>query len=208
MNTVRSFDELYGINPNYKRRSIDYEEYFAIMDLSKREKEKRIRLAQKLEYVFVFAMYLLGMYGDDSFIAEKIADKFKETLAEDIVLDEFLNAYIENLSKQFVETTRNNPNNIYYLSKDRAMFSAENESNSVMNYYDYVYAKEKGKTRKRWLTEGDNRVRETHTEVRYTTIPINDYFVVGESLMLFPKDTSMDADAEEIVNCRCVVEYI
>lgn len=208
MNTVRSFDELYGINPNYKRRSIDYEEYFAIMDLSKREKEKRIRLAQKLEYVFVFAMYLLGMYGDDSFIVEKIADKFKETLDEDIMLDEFLNAYIENLSKQFVETTRNNPNNIYYLSKDRAMFSAENEANSVMNYYDYVYAKENGKTRKRWLTEGDNRVRETHTEVRYTTIPINDYFVVGESLMLFPKDTSMDADAEEIVNCRCVVEYI
>ena len=208
MNTVRSFDELYGINPNYKRRSIDYEEYFAIMDLSKREKEKRIRLAQKLEYVFVFAMYLLGMYGDDLFTSKKIADKFKETLAEDVMVDEFLNAYIESLSKQFVETTRNNLNNIYYLSKDRAMFSAENEANSVMNYCDYVYAKENGKTRKRWLTEGDNRVRETHTEVRYATIPIDDYFVVGESLMLFPKDTSMDADAEEIVNCRCVVEYI
>lgn len=54
----------------------------------------------------------------------------------------------------------------------------------------------------------DQRVRKTHREVDGETIPIDEVFLVGESLMRFPKDTSLGASAEEIVNCRCVVKYI
>ncbi len=53
----------------------------------------------------------------------------------------------------------------------------------------------------------DKRTRDTHAEVDGTTLPIAEPFMVGDSFMLFPGDTSLDPSPEEIVNCRCHVEY-
>ena len=54
----------------------------------------------------------------------------------------------------------------------------------------------------------DERVRDTHAEIDGVTIPINDAFVVGNSLMDYPMDTSYGADLEEVINCRCGCIYI
>lgn len=35
-----------------------------------------------------------------------------------------------------------------------------------------------------------------------------DIFLVGTSMMMFPKDDSLGASAKEIINCRCSVKYI
>lgn len=53
----------------------------------------------------------------------------------------------------------------------------------------------------------DKKERETHLRVGRTIKPIEEPFVVGESLMQYPKDTSLGADSSEIVNCRCTIRY-
>lgn len=54
----------------------------------------------------------------------------------------------------------------------------------------------------------DERVRPHHSEVDEEVVGIYDLFTVGNSQMSYPLDTKHGADPEEIVNCRCVVEYL
>lgn len=63
---------------------------------------------------------------------------------------------------------------------------------------------------KRWVNAtdsalGDGRVRPTHLVANGQVQPIDGYFIVGGSLMLYPGDPSGDDD--EVINCRCVVVY-
>lgn len=91
--------------------------------------------------------------------------------------------------------------------EDRALSIAENESNSIFNRVEYDDAVDNGKTYKTWLTENDDRVRHTHRLLEMKTIPIDEPFVVGDSKMMFPRDTSMGASVREIVGCRCSLTY-
>jgi hypothetical protein len=60
-----------------------------------------------------------------------------------------------------------------------------------------------------WRTREDDKVRPTHflangQVVKGTITP----FVVGNSLLMYPGDTSLGADISEIAGCRCFVENI
>jgi hypothetical protein len=59
---------------------------------------------------------------------------------------------------------------------------------------------------KRWLTEGDNRVRPAHRMVTKGPIPLTAMFQVGPDLMLFPADPMGSPD--EVINCRCDLEIV
>ena len=62
---------------------------------------------------------------------------------------------------------------------------------------------------KEWETVGDDNVRDTHRETeRGGAIPVNQPFVVGNSLMMYPSDDSLGADFKEIVGCRCSAVYL
>ena len=65
-----------------------------------------------------------------------------------------------------------------------------------------------GKTKKRWKTFGDSRVRGTHRAAAGQTVPLDQPFIVGNSRLMFPCDSSLGASPAEIVNCRCTIEYI
>ena len=95
----------------------------------------------------------------------------------------------------------------YWTSRERAKIISANEANALKNYTEYREAKISGKTKKRWLTEQDDKVRLTHTLVDEKTVKIDGLFSVGGSLMRFPKDTMYDPAPEEIVNCRCSCVY-
>ena len=122
-------------------------------------------------------------------------------------IDKYLEDYISNFSEETVDVTLRHINEPFYLSDDRSLLIAESEANGVFNYQEFSEAVKAGKTRKRWITERDNKVRETHAEVNGIAIPINEPFVVGNSLMMFPKDTSLNAEMEQIANCRCTIKY-
>ena len=93
-----------------------------------------------------------------------------------------------------------------WLSRDRANLIALNDANWKWNNEEFFDAKEKYRT-KIWHTALDEKVRMTHIVMEGVEKPINEYFHVGASEMLFPLDTSRNASMSEIANCRCTVEY-
>lgn len=193
-------------------KSIPYDEYFDEMNLTKDQKRKRKEFAQKMEktILFIFSLFMI-MREYNRFNEERIIERLKEQyrdVAKDYVdIDRRFELYIDEISRDIIEATINNPNDEYYLSEDRAILISENEANTSLNYQEYSQAIKYGKIYKRWITENDSRVRETHKELHRKVMPIDDTFLVGNSLMLFPKDTSLGASSEEIVNCRCTIEY-
>lgn len=188
-------------------------------------------------YLFTFmeGKLLSGDYDVDS-IQIMFERRYSEALAEyGISFSKYpeIEKYVSAISKDMVDSTietfnkasnkaSNKPkqagnstsaNNDKLDSKksleiqNRAILVAENESNTVFNTIEYSDAVSRGYKYKTWITEGDSRVRATHTEVDGERIKIEEPFLVGNSQMMYPKDMSLGATAEEIVNCRCSVFY-
>lgn len=211
MISVRNFDEVNDLVTN--KRGIDFEEYFSTMELTKEEKEKRISLAKKLNEQFLVIVSLLFMaqkyeVTNYDFIANQFIEMYKDAIDGTITVDAYMESYIRQISQDVINSTLDNPDDPYYVSPDRAVFMAENESNTCWNHQEFEDAIEQGKTRKQWVDKRDRRERKTHLEVGGKIKPINEPFIVGDSLMDYPKDTKYGAEAKEIVNCRCTIKYL
>jgi len=65
-----------------------------------------------------------------------------------------------------------------------------------------------GNVLKIWSSTGDDRTREAHMELNGAEVAIDQPFdsPTGAQLM-FPGDTSLGAGGEDLINCRCTVEY-
>lgn len=205
-----TFDELNKLVG--KNRSEPYEIYFGEMDLTESEIKKRIALAEKLEENFLFAMALLfTMTQYNSVNYEQIRNKFEKSyfkaISGIILADDYIKQYIKNFSYDITDSTKAHADDMYYYSSDRAIFIAENESLICWNHQDFSDAIKSGKRRKQWTDVRDKKERETHLQVGRTVKPINEPFLVGNSLMQYPKDTSFGASSSEIVNCRCTIKY-
>lgn len=213
---MRNFDELNVFEDksdnkktNRATKSIDYERYFGEMDLSEDEKKKRIELAKKIEIVFLYYFTLLDDEKEidyENMIYEKIVELANEYTGQKQT-SAYVDKYARNLATMIIVATAANIDDEYYTSNDRAKFIAENEANNIGNYDLQIQAVKNGKNFKTWITQKDNKVRHTHIDVDGNTIGIFEEFTVGNSKMMFPKDTSLNADDKEIVNCRCVVHY-
>lgn len=207
---AREFDELNAPTPYIRSEPFDI--YFGDMDLTEEEKEKRIEVAEKLDELMLFLFALIALMTennaiDKNYIALQINNRYMEILQGYMGVDKYIEDYINQFSNTFIKTTFDGIDDSWYLSADRARFVAENESETVWNYDEYQQAIKSGKTRKQWVDIRDNKERKTHRKVGGTVIPIEDTFVVGDSLMRFPKDTYYGAEAKEIVNCRCTIKY-
>lgn len=199
---LRIFDELNG-----DRISIPYEEYFGEMEISDKEKEERKELAKEFEILFLFLLMAYKKEQSDEII-RILQEKYKE-ISILFIGTEKASSYIEEYSKQIIEdtirVTNENIKDPYYTSWDRAMFIAENEANSIANYRQQLEAIKSGKKYKTWVTMRDKKVRHTHEKIDSLRIPIFEAFQVGNSRMMFPKDSN--GEAKETINCRCVLEY-
>lgn len=206
----RKFDELNNIETE-KILSVPYKEYFEKMEISEEEKEKRIELAEKLEAVFVW-LFLLILSGDVSEVVLNTVtkEKIQEVIKEHFKLSDltaFYKDYAEKVASETVSVTLRNVGTDYFTSLERAMLIAENEANLLSNYEMQFEAVKNGFKFKTWITENDSRVRHTHKELHRAKIDILKPFVVGDSVMMFPKDFTLGASARETVNCRCVLKY-
>lgn len=218
--SVSSYDEL-NIRPN-NRRSEPYKEYFSKMSISDKEKQERIAFSEQMEEVVLYILALIETTiesgeSDQEYIQTQFYDKYLDVVLGYMLIDSYIKEYVLETSKQIIGTTfshivEKHPDSEqatddYYLSNDRAMFISECEANSILNYRQYSKAVKAGKTKKTWIDVGDKRERKTHLEVGEITIPINEPFSVGDSLLMFPTDHSLGASADEIVNCRCSIQY-
>lgn len=214
---VSSYDEL-NIRPN-NRRSEPYKEYFSKMSISDKEKQERIAFSEQMEEVVLYILALIETTiesgeSDQEYIQTQFYDKYLDVIVSYMLIDTYIKQYAFDVTKQIIDATferfsaeDKSITDDYYLSNDRAMFISECEANSILNYRQYSKAVKAGKTKKKWIDVGDKRERKTHLEVGETILPIDEPFSVGDSLLQFPKDTSLGASADEIVNCRCSIQY-
>ena len=203
---VRKIDEL-----NVVDTPISYEQYFGEMEISDKEKQDRIDLADEFEDFFTGLFLMLiddttdreehYRFADDGYcdIATRYMGK-KQTPS-------YINDYAAQVTMSIVDTTLDNMDQDWYLSEDRAKALAANEANAIGNYREQVQMIKNGYRFKEWRTMKDDRVRHTHVGVDNKKIGIFEHFDVGSSQMMFPKDTSLGAGPEEIVNCRCSLRY-
>lgn len=215
--SISSYDEL-TIRPN-NRRSEPYKEYFSKMSISDKENQERIAFSEQMEEVVLYILALIETTiesgeSDQEYIQTQFYDKYLDVIASYMLIDTYIKQYALDVTKQIIDATferfsaeDKSITDDYYLSNDRAMFISECEANSILNYRQYSKAVKAGKTKKKWIDVGDKRERKTHLEVGGTILPIDEPFSVGDSLLQFPKDTSLGASADEIVNCRCSIQY-
>ena len=115
------------------------------------------------------------------------------------------NKHSRELALWIAQTSVNGDSTPLY---DRLLNTVRTEVNEIGNLALLHAAFSSGRTKKRWKTFGDNRVRGTHREAAGQTVPLDKPFIVGNSRLMFPCDSSLGASPSEIVNCRCTVEYI
>lgn len=217
---VATFDELNKLVGT--KRSMVFEQYFGeISGLTDEQKKERIRLAYLFEEQFL--VILEDLYYDYPDIDPELIDRLRSsyivalesagllsmTALEGTDAELYLVRRASNFAVDAVASTYKNLGDPYTFSEDRAAFMAETESQICYNASDFFgeYEVPDGATHKTWVTMADNKVRDSHAEIDGETIPIDEPFLVGGSEMMFPCDESMGAGAEEIVNCRCVLEF-
>lgn len=209
---MRLFDEANNLSES---NILSIDDYFDEIDeLTEEEKEQRKKFAYDMEdaLLFIFALFLTMRdynYINEEYIKAQLQSRYIELVRKyGVDIDFDVSEYIKQFSQDTVETTLRNGDTPYFTSDDRAVLIAENESQNTFNRQDYIDAIKAGKTRKQWVDIRDKKERETHREVGGTIIPIEGYFLVGDSLLLFPHDYSMNPEAKETVNCRCGIRYI
>lgn len=192
---------------------VSYEQYFGEMEIPDKEKKDRAQLAKDMESAFLllFAMAVQEDENADS-CYQYIDDKYCQIATKYVgvkATPAYIAEHAARVTKSIVDTTLDNIEHGYYLSKDRAMLLAANESNSVGNYREQVEMVKQGYRFKTWRTMKDSRVRHTHIRLDEKKIGIFEHFDVGDAQMMFPRDTSLGADAfpDEIINCRCSLRY-
>jgi hypothetical protein len=106
------------------------------------------------------------------------------------------------------ETTSASLNSDYVFSDERARDIARTEVNGMCDLATLDGYYRAGYTHKRWESFHDEKVRKTHQKADGQIKPLAEPFEVGNSLLMFPHDTSLGATADETVNCRCVMKPI
>lgn len=209
---IRSFDELNQINAG--KRSIDYETYFGEMEITEQDKERRISLAERFEDEFLFILsylFTLQQYGqkiDWEDIRNRFETGYLEAIKRSVDADEYIKSYAKKFSYDVTDSTKDHESDPYYYSLDRSIWMAENEANTSLNHQGFSDALKAGKTKKKWIDIRDKKERETHRKVGGTVKEITEPFLVGNSMMMFPKDRdTFGAESKEIIGCRCSVKY-
>lgn len=188
------------------------DEYYSVMDIPEEKKEKRKEDAWELFDLFM--LFFLWFeeaeekgVPDTTYFLPRFQNELQEVVSSITEVDDYFISYIAILALGVYTTTQAHRGEKYYLSEDRAVNLALNESLSINNHLELEQAKKDGYTTKTWRTELDDKVRPTHAVMEGETIPIDSLFVVGNSLLEMPHDITHGADASEISGCRCWLEY-
>lgn len=214
-----------------RNQAIPFSKYFGDMSIDKKQKEDREKFAEQFTdgLLLLFSLFKINqaMENEDTEqLKEVLTSEYLALVSQYAEIDTYTRDYVTLMVSEIVKTTINNarPVNLdeinilgdepkedeedWYLSEDRAKFIAENEANAILNYADFLNAYREGKTKKIWIGIEDNRQRFSHYEVTGEMIDIDMPFEVGDSMMMYPKDISLGATPEEIVNCRCSIKYV
>ncbi len=197
------------LNVVEKPKILTIEKYFGEMPLTDEQKKKRIDMCEDFE---VFLLYIIEL-GEEldrmqlDILIGQLQMGFIEIANKHLDMTEAIIERINEDAMYIAETTKKNLDVPFFTSPDRARLVAENETQSLFNLSEFDRAKEQGFKFKEWLAMLDEKTRETHAMADGQKVDIDTPFIVGNSLMMFPTDTSLGAPPEEIINCRCIMRY-
>lgn len=177
------------------------------MNLPQNEIDERIEHAIKLYnlHLDTISYYKVMKAVDDideEYIYYYLIQGYEDTFNTELVADQLATIY-DTLVSSEIETMLNGDD-----LAGKALFWAENDTNVIDNYLLDLKMAAQGYTRKRWDTMRDNHVRPSHVKADGQEVDIYEPFVVGDSLMLYPKDILLGASLKEIIGCRCVCHYL
>ena len=188
-----------------------FDEYYAPMKLTEKQKRQRMDLAERLDDVFI-ALLAEFFYADQigAIVSSDIYERTRESYMDAVRQSVEPDYYILNHGIELIATTiavlMRNQDDPYFFSKDRARAIAEGDSNSIWNHTEYEEAV-KNKHYKTWHTIMDGKERESHAEVNGLTIPINDVFHLQGGDCYYPRSDELGLSDDEIVNCRCSLTF-
>lgn len=211
-----SIDELNNLQTEQDKQKI--RAYFEEMDLEPEEIEKRIGVANDLDnlYLILFLLMTASVAAGENVIDQNaywndyLTRGYNDVLTENgyNTDDPMVSNRIDETVAEVLNTTYEHIAQTYYLSHDRALMIASNDTNAFANYEYHIRKIKEGYTRKRWVTKVDKKTRHDHVWADGQEVDIQMPFIVGGYEMLFPLDQSLGADAKEVVNCRCVARYL
>ena len=125
--------------------------------------------------------------------------------------------FVDKYYKRYVQTVGANGSMAnfaeYWINNHAEVFAnyshidvqtmARTETNALCSLGQLDSYMQMGYERKMWVTMGDKKVRQTHRDAAGQIVLLEEPFLVGDSYMMFPQDSSLGASASEIVNCRC-----
>lgn len=202
-----SFDQLNQL-VGYER-SIPIDQFFDEMPITTEQKRLRKAFARRLEDEMIWLMSFLFYTRDNPqylTALEEIRERYRECADRDLLFEAYVADRIEQATADIIAATSRHEDDPYFYSKDRARVIAENESNVIWSHTEYEDAV-KNKSYKRWRTIMDNHERDSHAEVNGVVMPINEPFVLQGGLMMYARDDSLGASDEEILGCRCGIEF-
>lgn len=203
MRKIDEYENLYGWDAE-----IDIDEFYDAMDLSEERVEERKAVADKLFAVFLSLFILVETVDDYEVCFFWLTDSLRDIVEKYGFYDAYSMLYINRFATEYLDVTFNRKEESeYWLSPDRALLGALNESNAIIGYEELQDAIADGCEFKIWRTERDNRVRPTHKELDGKKIPIEEYFTVGMEQMLYPRDEVNCGDLSELSNCRCHLDF-
>lgn len=199
-------------NEGYPGFEAYMDEFFGDMEITEEQMNKRKEVARDLRDALLFLFILAGQtvsagITDYAFILTLFYDKLKDIGVKYAGDTEYIEEYATKVSNDIFAFTMLHISEEYATSDERADGIAVNEANTIMNYEEMGEALDGDYKYKTWHTMEDRKVRRTHRKLDKKTIPINDYFEVGNSLLLFPRDEVNCDDAADIANCRCTLTY-
>lgn len=207
---MKTIDELNSITTEYEE--VDIDTYFEPMDITEEQKEERKKAAEDLWWVLLLMFGLIKQSIEDGDLDYAFMyDTFKESYADVVEkysrIDDYTTTYIDKFVQNTLDTTWNhidfeNPDS-YWTSNKRALGIAVNEANTILNYEDLQRAIDNGMNVKIWHTQKDNRVRPDHRLMEGQKVGILEFFSVGDSQLLFPRDEVNCTNVRDIANCRC-----
>ena len=186
-----------------------FRDYFEPMDITESQKDEREDAAEDIfDAVLLFLTWCEN--APDRVIEEEtqrtFQNMYKEVIFQYCEPDDYLDEYVPIFIKNLIDVTLEHQGEDYYTSVERAAINAVNEANTVLNHADIVKAKEMGYTQKTWISEVDERTRNDHLEMNGWTVPIDEWFIFDDCMMLFPHD-EVNGSARQTVNCRCSVKF-
>lgn len=207
---MMNFDELNIIQYTDEEADAWLTEYFEPMELPEGDKRKDAAM----EYRNVLLLILLTIASSMEYLNRVDWDYMESRLSVELSQiarkyareDDFMKRFAEKSASDFIEVTKRRYEEPYFRSDDRALNNGANFANMTLGYEELQTAIEEGKTKKKWISEKDRRVRHTHRIADGQTVPIKAMFRVGRSLLSYPTDP--EGDPEEIVNCRCHLKFL